>query len=130
MALPLALLGMLPGLINKGVEIFDKKFTTDAEKEEAVREHTREIQEQIESVWEKEQEHITERHKNDMASDSFLSKNIRPMVLCYLMCLFTLAFFRDVDTAIMELLKELLMTVFVFYFSARGLEKIVGIMKK
>ena len=130
MALPMALLGLLPGLIDKGVEIFDKKFQTSAEKDEAVREHIREVQEQIEQVWDKEQAHITERHKNDMTSDSWLSKNIRPLTLVYLMGLFTLAFITDVEESILGLLKELMMTVFVFYFGARGLEKIVGIAKK
>ena len=127
--LPAALLTMLPGLINKGVELFDKKFQTDAEKEQAVREHTREIQQQIEEVWDKEQAHLTERHKNDMASDSWLAKNIRPLTLIYLCCMFTLSFFYNVDEAIIAIMKELLMTVFIFYFGARGLEKIVKVAK-
>jgi len=65
-----------------------------------------------------------------MTSDSWLSKNIRPMTLIYLMGLFTMAFVTDVEVTVLQLLKELMMTVFVFYFGARGLEKIVGMVKK
>lgn len=67
---------------------------------------------------------ITTRHENDMKSDSWLSKNIRPMALIYLMALFTLAFFRDVPESVLHMLRDLLMTVFVFYFGARTLEKV------
>ena len=48
MALPAALLSLLPGLINKGVEIFDKKFQTEGEKQHALQTHIREVQKQVE----------------------------------------------------------------------------------
>lgn len=123
MALPALLAGLIPGLINKGVEMFDKKFQSDAEKQEAVRKYEAEAAKALQEAWDSEQRNITERHANDMQSDSWLSKNIRPMALVYLMGLFTLAFVMSVPEAVLSMLQDLLMTVFVFYFGARTLEK-------
>lgn len=130
MALPALLLGLIPDLINKGVDLFDRKFQTEAEKEQVKNAWTAEATAKIQTAWDEEQRQLTERHKNDMASDSWLSKNIRPITLVYLMVLFTLAFFRSVEITVLSLLKELLLTVFVFYFGARGLEKIVGMVRR
>ena len=82
------------------------------------------MQDQISSAWNKEQDMLTERHKNDMQSDSWLSKNIRPLVLVYLMVLFTLAFFFQVPETILTMLRDLLMSSFAFYFGARTIEKV------
>ena len=116
---------LIPGLVNKGVEIFDKKFQTEAEKQAAIREYELTLQSEIQAAWESEQKHITKRHENDMQSDSWLSKNIRPMALIYLMGLFTLAFFYNVPESVLEMLRDLLMTVFVFYFGMRSGEKLM-----
>lgn len=118
-----ALTTLIPGLVDKAVDIFDRKFQTDAEKEQAKNELAKAMQVEIQNAWESEQKAITERHKNDMQSDSWLSKNVRPMALIYLMGLFTLAFFLDVPESVLEMLQNLLMTVFIFYFGARSLEK-------
>lgn len=120
------LASLIPGLVNKAVDIFDRKYQTDAEKEQAKNELARTMQAEIQSAWESEQKAITERHKNDMQSDSWLSKNVRPMALIYLMGLFTLAFFLDVPETVLEMLQNLLMTVFIFYFGARSLEKMTN----
>ena len=125
--LPIALAALLPDIIKSGFDLFDKKFQTDAEKDEAKRMFLADTQKQVQNIWEQEQEHITKRHENDMSSDSWLSKNIRPLVLIYLMGLFTYAFVASVGPEILALLKELMMTVFVFYFGARGLEKVAKI---
>ncbi len=118
------LTSLIPTLVNKGMDLFDKKFETDSEKLQKKAEFEKYMQEQIQTAWNKEQENLTERHKNDMQSDSWLSKNIRPMALIYLMALFTLAFFNDVPSTVLEMLRDLLMTVFVFYFGARTIEKV------
>jgi hypothetical protein len=76
------------------------------------------------------EEELTKRHQADMASDSWLSKNIRPLSLVYLMMLFTLAFMTDVPENVLEMLNGLLMTVFIFYFGSRTVEKVAGIFKK
>jgi len=129
MALPAILASMIPGLVNKGVELFDRKYQTDAEKAAAVRQFESEMQAQVQEAWDEEQRQLTARHTNDMQSDSWLSKNIRPMALLYLMALFTLAFFYNVPESVLEMLRDLLMTVFVFYFGARTLEKGAKILK-
>jgi cation transport ATPase len=123
------LASIIPGLVSKGVEIFDKKFQTEAEKQVAVREYEAMLRSEIQQAWESEQKHITQRHNQDMTSDSTLSKNIRPLALIYLMALYTLAFFMDVPETVLEMLRDLLMTVFVFYFGARTIEKVTGIIK-
>lgn len=123
MAIPAVLAGLIPDLVKKGIDIFDRKFQSDAEKEQAAREFHSEVESRLQSAWESEQKNLTERHANDMKSDSWLSKNVRPLSLVYLMALFTMAFFTDVPESVLEMLQDLLMTVFVFYFGARSLEK-------
>jgi len=118
-----ALAALIPGLVDKAVDIFDRKYQTEAEKEQAKNQLAQTMQAEIQNAWDSEQKAITERHKNDMQSDSWLSKNVRPMALIYLMGLFTLAFFLEVPESVLEMLQNLLMTVFIFYFGARSLEK-------
>jgi hypothetical protein len=72
-----------------------------------------------------------------MASDSWLSKNTRPLTLIYLTLASTILIIIDsfhmmfdVDAAWVELLKTLLITVYVAYFGSRGAEKITNINKK
>ena len=119
-----ALASLIPTIVEKGMDLFDKKFETDSEKIQKKAEFEKYMQEQISATWEKEQEALTERHKNDMQSDSWLSKNIRPLVLIYLMILFTLAFFFNVPETVLSMLRDLLMTSFAFYFGARTIEKV------
>ena len=119
-----ALAALIPTIVEKGMDLFDKKFETDSEKLQKKAEFEKYMQEQISATWEKEQEALTERHKNDMQSDSWLSKNIRPLVLIYLMILFTLAFFFNVPETVLSMLRDLLMTSFAFYFGARTIEKV------
>ena len=118
------LTSLIPTIVQKGMELFDKKFETDSEKVQKVAEFEKYMQEQISTAWNKEQEMITERHKNDMQSDSWLSKNIRPLVLVYLMALFTIAFFYNVPETVLTMLRDLLMSSFAFYFGARTIEKV------
>jgi hypothetical protein len=77
------------------------------------------------------EQQVTERHKNDMSSDSWLSKNIRPMLMIYLMALFTIFAVASasltIDTVYVEILKEMLMAAFGFYFAGRTLEKVTGL---
>jgi hypothetical protein len=82
-----------------------------------------------------ETESLTERHKNDMASDSWLSKNIRPMTLvAILVGYFTFAmmsaFELDTNQAYVELLGQWGMLIMSFYFGGRSLEKIMDMQSK
>ena len=79
---------------------------------------------------------ISNRWRADMKSDSWLSKNTRPLTLIYLTFASTILIIIDsfhtvfdVDTAWVELLKTLLITVYVAYFGSRGAEKITNIKK-
>jgi len=78
-----------------------------------------------------EMQNISTRWTSDMKSDSWLSKNTRPLTLIYLTLASTILIIIDsfhtmfdVDTAWVELLKTLLITVYVAYFGSRGAEKI------
>ena len=129
MPLPALLLSLVPSLIDKAVGILDRKFPTRAEQDLAKARLETELSLQLQAVWDEEQKQLTTRHQNDMLSDSWLSKNIRPMTLIYLMGLFTVAFFMEVPQKIIELLRDLLMTAFVFYFGSRTFEKITAAIK-
>jgi hypothetical protein len=78
----------------------------------------------------KEMEGVTSRWNSDMTSDSWLSKNIRPMSLIFLTVSTVLLIYLDfynqeitVPSEWIELLKSLLLGVYIAYFGSRGLEK-------
>jgi hypothetical protein len=82
-----------------------------------------------------EQNNLTDRHKSDMSSDSWLSKNIRPMVLIFLLFAyssFAVASIFGLETrgAYVELLGQWGMLVMSFYFGGRTMEKIADKVKK
>ena len=120
---------LVPSVVNKVMDFIGDRFKSDEEKQAIRTKLEMEVKQQIEDAWDKEQEQLTKRLQLDMTSDSWLSKNVRPLTLIYLMILFTLAFFRDVPEPTLQLLQNLLMTVFVFYFGSRALEKITKMMK-
>lgn len=78
-----------------------------------------------------EMQEITKRWQSDMLSDSYLSKNIRPLSLAFLTA--TLFIYIILDSSIVgfsisenwiDLLSSLLLVVYGGYFGARSLEKI------
>ena len=82
-----------------------------------------------------EMNNISDRWASDMKSDSWLSKNTRPMTLIYLTIAMTIFIVLD-STILLEikdgwvsLLEALLITVYVAYFGSRGAEKITKIKK-
>lgn len=73
---------------------------------------------------------VSKRWDSDMKSDSWLSKNTRPLTLIYLTVATTLYIVLDslytsfnIDESWVELLKTLLVTTYVAYFGSRGFEK-------
>ena len=77
------------------------------------------------------QKQVTERWKMDMNSDSWLSKNIRPLVLVFLVVATVLLIFIDAGTISFkvqdkwtDLLQLVLITVIGAYFGGRSLEKV------
>ena len=121
------LLSLLTGGLIKDVgNVIDKLTTTDEERLTA----KQKIQELLEKADQDAQTQITERWKLDMQSDSFLSKNIRPLVLIYLTVIFTaLAFFDGniggfkVTEEYIPIFQSLLITVYGAYFVGRTWEK-------
>ena len=114
------------GLVKDIGEVIDKVTTTDEERLEA----KRKIQELLEKADNDAQTQVTERWKFDMQSDSFLSKNIRPLVMVFLTAVFTLLAFTDGNIGQFSIQKEyipifqtLLVTVYGAYFVGRSWEK-------
>ena len=86
-------------------------------------------------LYEVEQENVTRRAEADMGSDSWLSKNIRPMTLIFLLVAysgFAIASIFEYETrgAYVELLGQWGMLVMSFYFGGRTMEKIADRIKK
>ena len=86
----------------------------------------------------KEMESISMRWKADSASDSWLSKNVRPMVLIWCIVVFSFAGILDsvnsIDFQINSLwndtFEKVMMAVVISYFGSRGIEKSTNIIKK
>jgi hypothetical protein len=80
---------------------------------------------------------ITSRHSADMASDSWLSKNIRPMLTIFSLVLYTLFALIDgnigefnIANQYVDLLGQIVIMSLGFYFTSRGIEKTAKIIKK
>jgi len=83
-----------------------------------------------------EMQEVSKRWASDMQSDSWLSKNTRPLALIFLTISMVILIFVDstggwfdVDSGWVDLLKSLLITVYVAYFGSRGAEKFKSIQK-
>ena len=83
-----------------------------------------------------ELQEVSKRWESDMKSDSWLSKNTRPMTLIFLTLSLVIFILLDgfdisfgIDTGWIDLLKSLLITVYVAYFGSRGAEKFKSIGK-
>ena len=82
-----------------------------------------------------EQQELTKRQQSDMMSDSWLSKNIRPMTLIFILVfyvVFAMMSAGGVDTnqKYVELLGQWGMLIMSFYFGGRTLEKIMDMKSK
>ena len=115
------------GETTKGIaDIVDRFVQTKEEKHQA----NQEIQRLFQSFEIEMQKNTTERWKYDSTSDSWLSKNIRPLVLLILVISTILLVFIDagkisfeVKESWVDLLQIVLITVIGAYFGSRGLEK-------
>ena len=82
-----------------------------------------------------EQQELTKRQQADMMSDSWLSKNIRPMTLIFILITYTVfglmsAWDIEVNNNYVELLGQWGMLIMSFYFGGRTLEKIMEMKTK
>ena len=80
---------------------------------------------------------ITSRHANDMASDSWLSKNIRPLLTIFSLFLYTLFALIDgnigdfnIANQYVDLLGQIVIMSLGFYITSRGIEKTAKIIKR
>ena len=127
-------MGILNKLISGGASklvdsvgsILDDVITTDDEKLEA----KRKLKELILNHEAQLQKNVTDRWKADMNSDSWLSKNVRPLVLIFLVvstvlmiCIDAGAISFTVEEKWTDLLQLVLITVIGAYFGGRSLEK-------
>ena len=107
--------------------VVDNLTTSKEEKLEA----ERKIKELVSNYEVEMEKTITDRWKSDMASDSWMSKNVRPMVLIFLVVSTVLMIFIDagaisfnVEAKWTDLLQLVLITVIGAYFGGRSLEKV------
>jgi hypothetical protein len=125
-------------LLEIGGKILDKVFPDPAQAEQA-KLKLLEMQQNGElaqiAADTAEQQELTKRQQADMLSDSWLSKNIRPMTLLFILggyFIFAMmsAFNLDTNRAYVELLGQWGMLIMSFYFGGRTLEKIMDMRSK
>ena len=112
----------------KGVGgVIDNLHTSDEEKLAA----EQKVKELIASYQIEMEKNITRRWEADLKSDSWLSKNVRPLVLIFLIVCTMLLIFIDagalnfeVKSSWVDLLQLVLITVIGAYFGGRSLEKV------
>jgi len=125
-------------IIGVGMKLVDKLIPDPAQKAQAQLELAKLAQDgklaDIQADINEAQE-LTKRAQADMASDSWLSKNIRPMTLIailtgYFVFAMMSAFDIDTNKTYVELLGQWGMLIMSFYFGGRTLEKIVDMRTK
>lgn len=117
-------------LIKNIGNAIDKNITSKEEKGNLKNEFTNIVSNYVRE----NQEQVTDRHKSDMNSDSWLSKNVRPLSLIFTTIVISLfAVFHkniahfEIDSQYIDLFKSLLVLQYSFYFGLRGVEKITAI---
>ena len=133
MAAPAWLTKIFGGLASNAEGLIDEIVTSKEEKMTL----KNKMQELLLKSEETIQENVTERWKADMNSDSWLSKNVRPMVLIFLVLCTMLLVFVDagflefqVEDKWISLLEITLLTVIGAYFGGRSIEKVKNTNKK
>ena len=128
----------LGALLDIGGKILDKVFPDPAQAEQA-KLKLLEMQQNGELAQINadiaEQQELTKRQQADMASDSWLSKNIRPMTLIFILVFYVVFAMMsaggiDTNQKYVELLGQWGMLIMSFYFGGRTLEKIIDMKNK
>ena len=120
-------------IISVGMKILDKVIPDPAAKAEAqaklleIQQQGRMAELQADQT---EMQEVTKRQEADMASDSTLSKNIRPATLVFILVVYSTfammsAWDIEVNNNYVELLGQWGMLIMSFYFGGRTLEKIM-----
>ena len=123
----------LDALLGIGMKVLDK-FVPDPEMKAKAQQELLRMQQEgrlaeltADNI---EAQELTKRQTADMASDSWLSKNIRPLTLIFILGAYSLfatgsAFDISVNQSYVELLGQWGMLIMSFYFGGRTLEKIM-----
>jgi hypothetical protein len=128
----------LGAILDIGGKILDKVFPDPAQAEQA-KLKLLEMQQNGElakiAADTAEQQELTKRQEADMASDSTLSKNIRPATLVFILFVYSAfammsAWDIEVNNNYVELLGQWGMLIMSFYFGGRTLEKIMDMKAK
>ena len=108
------------GVLDELITSKDEKLEAERRIKELIAKHEVEMEKEISSRW-----------SADMASDSWLAKNVRPLVLIFLVVSTVLLVFIDagviafeVKASWVDLLQLVLITVIGAYFGGRSLEKV------
>ena len=131
---------MLPlmALFDVGMKVLDK-FIPDPEAKAKAQKELLQMQQEgklaelnADNI---EAQELTKRQEADMGSDSWLSKNIRPMTLIFILTVYTTfaamsAVDIEVNNNYVELLGQWGMLIMSFYFGGRTLEKIMDMKAK
>ena len=125
-------------LVDVGMKVLDK-FIPDPEAKAKAQKELLQMQQEgrlaelnADNI---EAQELTKRQQADMASDSWLSKNIRPMTLIFILLVYTAfaglsAADIEVNNNYVELLGQWGMLIMRFYFCGRTLEKIMDMKAK
>ena len=128
----------LTALVDVGMKVLDK-FIPDPEAKAKAQAELLKMQQEgrlaelnADNI---EAQELTKRQEADMASDSWLSKNIRPLTLIFILFAYFLfammsAFGQDANQKYVELLGQWGMLIMSFYFGGRTLEKIMDMKSK
>jgi uncharacterized membrane protein (DUF106 family) len=131
---------MLPiaALLDVGMKVLDK-FIPDPEAKAKAQSELLKMQQEgriaelnADNI---ENEELTKRMQADMGSDSWLSKNIRPMTLVFILIVYTIfalmsAYGYNANESYVTLLGQWGMLIMSFYFGGRTLEKIIDMKSK
>ena len=114
------------GVLDELITSKDEKLAAELKIKELIARHEVEMETEITSRW-----------ASDMNSDSWLSKNVRPMVLIFLVVSTVILVFIDagviefiVEDKWVDLLQLVLITVIGAYFGGRSMEKVKNISSK
>jgi uncharacterized membrane protein (DUF106 family) len=127
----------LTALFDVGMKVLDK-FIPDPEAKAKAQQELLQMQQEgklaelnADNI---EAQELTKRQSADMMSDSWLSKNIRPMTLIFILITYTTfgmmsAWDIEVNNNYVELLGQWGMLIMSFYFGGRTLEKVMEMKK-
>ena len=127
----------LTALFDVGMKVLDK-FIPDPEAKAKAQKELLQMQQEgklaelnADNI---EAQELTKRQQADMSSDSWLSKNIRPMTLVFILVVYSTfatmsAWDIEVNNNYVELLGQWGMLIMSFYFGGRTLEKIIDMKK-